>query len=296
MQHPNLFVIGAPKCGTTAVHAALDASPGVFMSPVKEPGFFNSDHNYAQGLDHYLRAYFAEAPHSQIVGESTPWYLYSSTAPGRIRDAFGSSVTIVILLRDPTARALSMFRDQVGVGSERRSFSEAMRTDLRAAQRTPSEPIGLPSYVRQGLYADHIDRWQSHFPDTTHVIQAPGTASTHTVWAQLGEALGSDLGPDRLSELTERQRNTAGRVRFAFALNAPTRIASHYPALRDGVRKVLPPGFDQRILQAARRAATRPASEPVAADPSTIRELDEFYAPQVDEVRHRWGFDLREPL
>ena len=40
---PDFLVIGAPKAGTTALHAALTQHPGLYMSPVKEPKFFLSD-------------------------------------------------------------------------------------------------------------------------------------------------------------------------------------------------------------------------------------------------------------
>ena len=40
---PDFLVIGAPKAGTTALHAALAQHPGLYMSAVKEPKFFLSD-------------------------------------------------------------------------------------------------------------------------------------------------------------------------------------------------------------------------------------------------------------
>jgi len=40
---PDFLVIGAPKAGTTALHAALAGHPGLFMSAVKEPKFFLTD-------------------------------------------------------------------------------------------------------------------------------------------------------------------------------------------------------------------------------------------------------------
>jgi hypothetical protein len=40
---PDFFVAGAPKAGTTALHAALSAHPGLFMSAIKEPQFFLTD-------------------------------------------------------------------------------------------------------------------------------------------------------------------------------------------------------------------------------------------------------------
>ena len=40
MPLPDFLVIGAPKAGTTALHAALDRHPALYLSPVKEPKFF----------------------------------------------------------------------------------------------------------------------------------------------------------------------------------------------------------------------------------------------------------------
>ncbi len=43
MALPEFFVAGAPKSGTTALHAALAQHPGLYLSPVKEPKFFLTD-------------------------------------------------------------------------------------------------------------------------------------------------------------------------------------------------------------------------------------------------------------
>ena len=37
----NLFIVGAPKCGTTSLYKYLSEHYEVFMSPVKEPNFFS---------------------------------------------------------------------------------------------------------------------------------------------------------------------------------------------------------------------------------------------------------------
>ena len=37
---PDFLLIGAPKAGTTALHAALAQHPGLFLSPVKEPKYY----------------------------------------------------------------------------------------------------------------------------------------------------------------------------------------------------------------------------------------------------------------
>ena len=51
---PNLFIVGAPKCGTTTLYHALRQHPEVFMSPVKEPRYWSSDLR-ASGLSFHCR-------------------------------------------------------------------------------------------------------------------------------------------------------------------------------------------------------------------------------------------------
>ena len=43
MPLPDFLVVGAPKAGTTALHAALARHPALYLSPVKEPKFFLTD-------------------------------------------------------------------------------------------------------------------------------------------------------------------------------------------------------------------------------------------------------------
>src|SRR5580692_8073981 len=98
---PDFLVIGAPKAGTTALHAALAGHPGLYMSPVKEPKFFLSDGPPpARGggpgdaltyREHIWRrpeyeALFDAAPPGTLRGESTPFYLYRHDAQRRIKE------------------------------------------------------------------------------------------------------------------------------------------------------------------------------------------------------------------
>src|SRR5438309_4897592 len=112
---PDFLVIGAPKAGTTALHATLAGHPGLYMSPVKEPKFFLSDGPpSAKGgpgdaltyREHVWRredyeALFEPAPPGALCVESTPLYLYDCAAIALIR------VTL------PDARLIAIVRDQL---------------------------------------------------------------------------------------------------------------------------------------------------------------------------------------
>jgi hypothetical protein len=112
MRKPNLFVLGAPKCGTTTLAAWLALHPDVFMSPRKEPHFFNSDHGY-RGVSserEYL-SLFAGAHDETRVGEASVWYLASHAAVPAIEQCY-SGAQYIVCLRNPVEMAFSLFRQQ----------------------------------------------------------------------------------------------------------------------------------------------------------------------------------------
>src|SRR4051812_22596847 len=120
---PTFFIAGAPKAGTTALHAALATHPGLYLSPVKEPKYYltggrppgrarqrgpgdaHSAREWIWRRERYL-ALFDAAPPGVPRGESTPFYLYDRDACARIA-ADVPDARFVLVVRDPVDRALS---------------------------------------------------------------------------------------------------------------------------------------------------------------------------------------------
>ena len=120
---PDLILVGAPKCGTTSLHAMLALHPDVFI-PEYEVFFFDVDdvmihpdfffhrsgssfHDYEGEFEEYLawyRSLFTSAEPGQIIGEDTTTYLCSHYAPTRIAELL-PDVKLIALLRDPVDRA-----------------------------------------------------------------------------------------------------------------------------------------------------------------------------------------------
>ncbi len=118
---PDFVIAGAPKAGSSALHAALAQHPQLFLSAVKEPKYFLCADAppplYAGPGDAHSRrewvwrrrdyeALFAEAPPSSVRGESTPFYLADHNAHRRMREAIPQA-RIIAVLRDPVDRAYS---------------------------------------------------------------------------------------------------------------------------------------------------------------------------------------------
>lgn len=131
MSLPDFLVVGAPKAGTTALHAALSRHPGLYLSPVKEPKFFLTDGppptrggpgdvlTYREHIWQRERyeALFEAAPAGMPRGESTPLYLYDPAAMRRIH-ALIPEVRLIVIVRDPVERAHSNWAHLWSAGLE----------------------------------------------------------------------------------------------------------------------------------------------------------------------------------
>jgi Sulfotransferase family len=159
---PNLLVIGAMKCGTSAVHGLLDRHPDVAMAPGKELNFFiGSDQpvgedpgewwrhgQWHRGLRWYADQFDAGAP---VRGETSPAYTDPShpDAAARVR-AVLPHVRLVYLVRDPFERAVSQWRHHVRDGTEPRSVADALL-----------DPGS--QYVARSRYAERVEPYLARF-------------------------------------------------------------------------------------------------------------------------------------
>ncbi len=146
MNKPNFFIVGAPKCGTTALYEYLKRHPQVYLPP-KELYFFGSDFTFRQprpSLDYYLSLY-KNVQQETAIGDASVWYLYSKKAAQEIY-SFAPEAKIIILLRNPTDLLYSLHSQQFYNGNENiASFGEALaaESDRRQGRRLPPL-IGCP--------------------------------------------------------------------------------------------------------------------------------------------------------
>src|SRR6266446_2704827 len=99
---PNFFIVGAPRCGTTALYSYLRQHPDVFLPEYKEPHYFNTDMNSGGAIrkeKDYL-AQFSGAQNQPRIGEASVYYLSSVAAPEQIK-SFCPTAKIIIMLRNP---------------------------------------------------------------------------------------------------------------------------------------------------------------------------------------------------
>jgi len=151
MIKPNFFILGAPKCGTTSLAAWLAEHPSIYLSPTKEPHFFNTDHNrYLNSLQSYEKLFEGATGKHHAVGEASVWYLYSSAAVANIL-AYNPEAKFIVMLRNPIDMAPSLHEELVFTGRENvKDFASAW--NLQDARR---EGISLPRMVWEPKYLQY---------------------------------------------------------------------------------------------------------------------------------------------
>lgn len=136
MQRPNFFIIGAPKCGTTSLAAWLADHPNIYMSPVKEPHFFNTDLQYINTPSpfEYDRLFRATTHMHKVIGEASVFYLYSRDAIPRIEQEIPRA-RYIVCIRNPVDMAYSLHEQQLFSGDEHlNDFGEAWRLSEQRVQ------------------------------------------------------------------------------------------------------------------------------------------------------------------
>lgn len=109
MRIPDFFIVGAPKCGTTALYTYLSTHPDLFMPELKEPHYFSSDfptYGQIKTPEEYGQL-FADAPAHALLGEASVWYLYSEVAVSKIM-ALNPQAKTIVMLRNPVEMAHSL--------------------------------------------------------------------------------------------------------------------------------------------------------------------------------------------
>lgn len=292
MPFPNFFIVGAPKCGTTALYTYLRDHPDVFMPEVKEPHFFGSDleFRYRRRPDaERYRSYFAGADGRSRIGEASIWYLYSSSAAREIREAAPAGKAIA-MVRDPVEMITAMHSQFVYNGHEDLPLADALAAepDRAAGRRIPERanfPAGL-RYRRIASFAEQIERYLDAFgPDAVRVIvfddlKADASATYRSVLEFLG------IDPDHRPDFSVVNANKISRNRtFRRLLNDPPEW------LRAPVRAVLPWRLRRRAYRGLVNANIR--REPRSpVDPAVIERLREEMAPSVERLSALIGRNL----
>jgi hypothetical protein len=182
---PDFVILGGQRCGTSSLYKYLGRHPEIAPSLRKEIEYFTID--YGKGEDWY-RAHFPlrarrwlhrALGRSLLSFEATPDYLFDPRAPKRLASLLPDAKLIVVL-REPVARAFSHYHHMARLGLEDLTFPEAIAVEpqrlagqIAEMKRDPLArvvPFRRFSYAARGLYAEQLRRWFEEFPREQFLI------------------------------------------------------------------------------------------------------------------------------
>ncbi len=295
---PDLFLVGAPKSGTTAMAKYLGAHPEIYMAQ-KEMHCFGDDLHfgprfYRRDRQAYL-GQFQGCNGQRHAGEASVWYLFSRHAASEIKD-FNPDANIIIMLREPVELLYSMYYQfRFDANEHLPSFAEALaaETDRQAGRRMTRR-----TYFAQGLvyheivhFAEQVERYFDAFGrERVHVIiyddfAADPAAAYHGALEFLG--VDSNCAPPEF-RVVNGNKNVKSRLLQAVLSDPLVRST----AFRLGRR--LPRPMFAALARAERLlwgVNARPARRP-ALGPGLKSRLRRELAPEVERLSELLGRDL----
>ena len=174
---PDFLLVGAPKAGTTALHAALTQHSKLYMSEVKEPKYYmcgdspppsykgpgdaHSNQEWIWQRERYMDL-FADAPSGTLCGESTPFYLYNRDARRRIAGDLPDA-RLIVVLRDPVDRLYSNWMHLWVDGLE--PCEDVVEACRREPERIDAGWAPFWHYRGLGMYGRQLEDLYRQFPD-----------------------------------------------------------------------------------------------------------------------------------
>jgi len=179
MSKPDFFIVGAPKCGTTAMNEYLKRHPEIFIPDRKEAHYFGTDlepFGWIRDLNDYM-SLFAQVRDEKRVGEASVWYLYSKKAAKEICE-FNPKAQIIVMLRNPIEVIYSLYYQHSWAGTEDiDTFELALEAenDRKRGNKLPKRhhemSVELLFYTQTAKFTEQLQRYFSIFGnDKVHVI------------------------------------------------------------------------------------------------------------------------------
>jgi hypothetical protein len=295
MRKPDFFIVGAPRCGTTAMYNYLQQHPDIFMSQEKELNFFGSDlkFNMRQLTEEDYLSHFSEAPAEKKAGDSSVIYLYSKEAAHEIKDFVGSA-RIIIMLRNPVHMMYSLHSHFVYLNQEDiTDFARALEAEhYRKQGFLVPDNIVVPRecllYREMARFSDQVKRYLTVF----------GREGVHIVIFDdfVKDPLGIYVATLRFLNVDtsfQPEFRVINRTRHARSKFLMTNVLMNRKIAYWFNNDVLPASLKKltRLFDKLQRLNSRPDSSRFM-DPGLERKLKADFAPEVRQLSELVGKDL----
>ncbi len=293
---PNFFIVGAPKCGTTALYEYLHPHPNIFMPKVKEPHFFATDlggYPAVKTLEDYNELFADASGDHRRIGEASVYYLRSSVAIANIR-RFNPDAKLIAMFRNPVDMVHSLHAQLLYWSYETESdFETAWRLQERRSRgldtpRSCPEPL-LLQYTQIGQFGIQTQRMLESFPrsQVKLILYDDFAASPQRTYDEVIEFLG--IPHDHRTDFPRINEGKSTRLTWLrnFMRHPPPGVRTAFRAMKRAM------GADR--LTAARNSlielnTVKQRRQPLA--PQLRAELAGVFRDDVALLSRLWGRDL----
>ena len=210
----DFMIIGAQKCGTSALHRFLSQHPEIGMASRKEVHLFDSPEYSCdwppEQMDERYRPFFAHCAAARVRGEATPIYLFFPEIARELR-RYNPQLKLVVLLRDPVERAISHYHMEKSRDAEHRPLWRALLGEPFSVRRCENarargSALRVRTYRTRGLYSLQLRNLYRCFdPDRVLIIRSRDLLERHDavlrrVFAFLGVSEEVRIAPGRFNE------------------------------------------------------------------------------------------------
>ncbi len=190
-----VFIIGGQRCGSTLLRRVLNTHPDIrFLEPERpEPRSFIGT-TAPRSASEYLSR-FGNIDVS-VFGEKSTSYLDRPDSAAAIHDAIPDA-SIIAIVREPSARAVSHFRFSSSHGAENLPIEEALTSDAEVRPYDVTKYSVSPySYLKRGRYAELLEPWLDEFgASRMRVVELERLGTDTTVIEGIHDFLGVDPLP-----------------------------------------------------------------------------------------------------
>ncbi|HEY9110388.1 MAG TPA: sulfotransferase domain-containing protein [Rhodanobacteraceae bacterium] len=292
---PNFFIVGAPKCGTTALSVYLGAHPNAFMCVPKEPAYFALDFptiRVAKDWSEYEALFLSANETHLAVGEASTIYMYSEVAVAELHRKFPSA-RLLVMLRNPLDLVVSLHGQRLHDCDENvTDFGRAWALcgDRRLGSKVPARCrerktllydeaalLGLQLQRLLGIFPKSQVRWWFH---------EDFTADPAGVYREALSFLGLSFDGRSEFPVVNARTRAVSQTLASFVQKPPKSVVrlAMYAKKRIGIRRL-------GVLNALRQASFVPSRPPVIPD-GLRREMRAHFAPDIRLLESITGRDL----
>jgi hypothetical protein len=160
----NTLIIGAGRSGTTTLCSYLKAHRDVCFSYIKEVPFFSLAAHHQKG-EKYYHSFFRGCHGTSVTASADTYLLMDHDAISRIH-AYNPDMKIIVMLRDPVARAYSSYHYSVNFGHHPAyaSFLDSIDMEREIHKESDIVKRNNVGHFYGSQYYKHLTRWSAVFP------------------------------------------------------------------------------------------------------------------------------------